>query len=156
PLGAVLEKHTLLAVAVDPASPSRLYAAAGEGGVLRSGDGGEHWIEAATALEGRHIGAVSADPRGGGVGYAGAEGGPLCPGRDAAASWEELPTPARVAVSVIAFDPAGERIFVGTNSEGVFWSDDGGKNWRRPSGTMSRGTVWTLTFDRVSGALFAG
>ena len=155
-IGAGLEDRTLLAVAVDPVSPSSLYAATNAGGVLRSRDGGAHWVEAGAVLAGRHVGAVAADPRGRDGVYAGADGGSLFHSGDGAVTWEEWRTPARVTISAIAPDPDGNRVVIGTNSEGVFWSDDGGASWRRPSGALSRGTVWCLTFDRASGALFAG
>jgi hypothetical protein len=57
-------------------------------------------------------------------------------------------------VTAIAID-AG-RVYAGTNSEGVFWTDDNGVTWLRPAGRLSRGTVWNLTVDRVAKEIFAG
>ncbi len=156
--GAGLRDRSVLAIAVDPASPSNLYATTDTAGVFRSEDGGEHWREANRGIAARYVGAIAIDPHHGGVVYAGAEAGRVFRSEDSGETWTELASPTtRVSVTVIVEDPKNhDRLFVGTNSEGVFWSVDGGRTWARPSGRLSRGTVWNLAFDPASDEMFAG
>lgn len=158
PTGAGLNKHSLLALAVDPRATSNLYATTDTGGVFRSTDAGEHWSEANEGIGARYVGAIAVDPHHEGSVYAGAEAGRVFHSTDAGATWRELASPtSRVGVTVVAVDPVTPGLlFVGTNSEGVYWTTDDGVKWSRPSGRMSHGTVWNLMFDRSPGSLFAG
>jgi photosystem II stability/assembly factor-like uncharacterized protein len=158
PTGAGLDKHSLLALAIDPRKTSNLYATTDTGGVFRSTDGGEHWSEANEGIGARYVGAIAVDPHHAGSVYAGAEAGRVFRSTDAGATWKELASPtSRVCVTVVAVDPATPGlVYVGTNSEGVYWTTDDGLKWSRPSGRMSHGTVWNLMFDRTPGALFVG
>ena len=158
PTGAGLNKHSLLALAIDPRSTSNLYATTDTGGVFRSNDGGEHWSEANEGIGARYVGAIAVDPHHAGSVYAGAEAGRVFRSTDAGTTWKELASPtSRVGVTVVAVDPATPGlVYVGTNSEGVYWTTDDGVKWSRPSGRMSHGTVWNLMFDRTPGSLFVG
>ena len=123
--------------------------------MFRSFDGGEHWKEANQGIPAKYIGAIAIHPTRDGEVYAGAEAGRIFRSGDGGSSWSELSPPTtRVAITVLAMDE--KRLYAGTNSEGVYWSDDRGTTWRRPAGRLSRGTVWNLTLEPVSGDLFAG
>lgn len=156
--GTGLRDHSLLALAVDPALPSNVYATTDTAGVFRSVDAGEHWTESNSGIGARYVGAIAVDPHRRGGLYAGAEAGRIFRSDDAGASWRELHAPtSRVSVTVILVDPqTPDRLFVGTNSEGVYWSTDAGTTWTRPAGRLSRGTVWNLIFDGRSDEMFAG
>lgn len=158
PTGAGLNKHSLLALAVDPRAPSNLYATTDTGGVFRSADAGEHWSEANEGIGARYVGAIAVDPHHAGSVYAGAEAGRVFHSTDAGATWKELASPtSRVGVTVVAVDPVTPGlVYVGTNSEGIYWSTDEGLKWSRPSGRMSHGTVWNLMFEHAPGSLFVG
>src|SRR5262249_36756698 len=54
-LGTGLRDHSLLSVAVDPHSPRSLYAATDTGGVFRSDDAGERWVESNTGISARYV-----------------------------------------------------------------------------------------------------
>jgi photosystem II stability/assembly factor-like uncharacterized protein len=154
-VGTGLGDHSLLAVAVDPHSPSTVFAATDTGGVFRSFDGGMHWTEANHGITAKYVGAISIHPARDGEVYAGAEAGRIFRSADGGTSWTELSPPTtHVAITVLAMDD--RRLFAGTNSEGIYWSDDHGTTWSRPKGRLSRGTVWNLTLEPVSGDLFAG
>ena len=75
PTGAGLNKHSLLALAVDPRAPSNLYATTDTGGVFRSTDGGEHWSEANEGI-GADTSAPSPSTRTRGQRVRGGRGGP--------------------------------------------------------------------------------
>lgn len=156
--GAGLHNHSLLALAVDPLAPSNLYATTDTGGVFRSTDSGEHWTATNEGIGARYVGAIAVDPHRAGSVYAGAEAGRVFHSADAGATWSELASPtSRVGVTAVAVDPVTpDLVYVGTNSEGIFWSADHGAKWSRPSGRMSHGTVWNLTFDHAPGSLFVG
>jgi Photosynthesis system II assembly factor YCF48 len=154
-VGTGLGDHSLLAVAVDPHSPSTVFAATDTAGVFRSFDGGEHWTASNHGISAKYVGAISVHPTRDGEVYAGAEAGRIFRSVDGGSSWSELSPPTtRVAITVLAMDE--KRLYAGTNSEGVYWSDDRGTTWGRPARRLSRGTVWNLTFEPVSGDLFAG
>ncbi len=57
---------------------------------------------------------------------------------------------------MLAIDPTDGRLYAGTNSEGVLWSDDRGLTWKRPADRLNRGSVWALSVDHASGEIFAG
>jgi photosystem II stability/assembly factor-like uncharacterized protein len=154
-VGTGLGDHSLLAVAVDPHSPSTVFAATDTAGVFRSFDGGEHWTDANHGMSAKFVGAISIHPTRDGEVYAGAEAGRIFRSSDGGSSWSELSPPTtRVAITVLAMDE--KRLYAGTNSEGVYWSDDLGTTWGRPARRLSRGTVWNLMLEPVSGDLFAG
>jgi photosystem II stability/assembly factor-like uncharacterized protein len=156
--GAGLQNHSLLALAVDPLAPSKLYATTDTGGVFRSTDAGEHWTDANEGIGARYVGAITVDPHRSGSVYAGAEAGRVFHSTDGGATWKELASPtSRVGVTVVAVDPITPGlVYVGTNSEGIFWTADGGVKWSHPSERLSHGTVWNLMFDRAPGSLMVG
>ena len=159
PVGKGLQGHSLLGLATDPLSPSRLYATTDTGGVYRSADGGENWTASSEGLGARYVGAIAVDPHHPGTLYAGAETGLIFKSTDAAATWFEMGLPiARVTVSTIAFDPTTpDTLYVGTNGEGVLTSSDGGLAWTRPVGRLKKGSVWTIAAGHGSPTtLYAG
>ena len=64
PAGAGLPPGTVLALAVDPRDPDRVYAGTFVDGVWKSADGGRTWSLASIALAGRKITGLIADPAG--------------------------------------------------------------------------------------------
>ena len=157
--GDGLGKHSVLALAVDPASHGSLFAATDTGGVYRSGDGGGAWSAANSGLATRWIGAVAFDPKTPGLVYAGTEAGRLFRSTDGGREWSELKTPfPQVSVSTITIDPVDSNlIYVGTNSEGVFRTSDGGLTWVRPTDRLKRGTIWNITVSPGSpSVVYAG
>jgi len=48
-------------------------------------------------------------------------------------------------------------IYVGTNSQGIFKTSDGGATWIRPTDRMKRGSVWNITVSPAStSVVYAG
>ena len=154
-VGTGLGDHSLLAVAVDPHSPSTVFAATDTGGIFRSFDGGVHWTESNKGISAKYVGAITFHPSKDGELFAGAEAGRIFHSGDGGSSWTELSPPTtRVAITVLAMDD--RRLYAGTNSEGIFFSDDRGTTWSHPTGRLSRGTVWNVMLEPVSGDMFAG
>lgn len=148
--GATWQRATLpappplvTAVALSPAfATDRLaFAATLEDGVLRSEDGGWNWHSWNFGLLDQSVLCLALSPRfvddrtllaGTGTGlFLSINGG---------RSWRELPLPADCpAVLSIAF--TAEAIFVGTESDGAFRSDEGGASWQPFGAGLPTGAV---------------
>ena len=63
------------ALAIDPQTPSTLYAGTVDAGVFKSTDGGGHWSAANTGLTTMYVRALAIDPQTPSTLYAGTEGG---------------------------------------------------------------------------------
>lgn len=137
---------------VDPNDPQIVYAAAAEGGVLRTTDGGQHWTPIFDDQPTLSIGALAIDPvdsrviyvgtgevnpGGGGVAYGGAG---IFRSTDSGASWEPLGLEHTGAIGRIRIDPTDRnRIFVAalgllwerSEERGVYRTTDGGETWER-------------------------
>lgn len=114
--------------AVDPA----LFVAVGREGVFRSADGGRHWSPA--GLTGRRVNdLVWIGP----ILYAATDEGPFRTD-DLGKTWSELRqgVAGRSALRLLfpLLPASGAEAFLGTD-RGVFWTGDGGLNWR-PTGDL--------------------
>ena len=139
-------------LAVDPRDDNRVYAAAAEGGILRSDDAGQHWTPLFDFGPSLAMGAVALDPLDPDVVYAG--GGEVNPGGgsvayggaglfrspDRGATWASLGLEEVGAIGRIRVDPTdSDRIFVAAMGQlwetdanrGVYRSIDGGATWER-------------------------
>ncbi|HDR8958836.1 WD40/YVTN/BNR-like repeat-containing protein [Burkholderia vietnamiensis] len=133
------------ALAVDPATPSRVYAGA-DAGLCISDDGGAHWYRPANALNGQTVWSIAIDPANPAVLYAGT-GAPsraaLYKSTDAGMSW--TPTAPvfpefcsgvnRPRLLTICVDPSESRnVWYGVEEGGAWRSRDGGATWARVDG----------------------
>ena len=129
-------------VAVDPQAPDTVYAGLREGGVRRSDDGGETWIDCRLPEPGVFSLAVGAAD---GTLYAGTEPSRLFASRDRGETWEALdallelpsrptwrfpPRPWTSHVRWIAPSPHDAGVLlVGIELGGLMRSGDGGRTW---------------------------
>ncbi len=137
-------------LAVDPRDANRVYAAAAEGGILRSDDAGQHWLPLFDEGPALAMGAVALDPANPDIVYAGSGevnpgGGSVAYGGaglfrspDRGASWESLGLESVGAIGRIRVDPTNsQRLFVAAmgqlwetdSARGVYRSVDGGSSW---------------------------
>src|SRR5919197_167719 len=130
-------------LAVDSNDPDTVYAGLREGGVRRTADAGESWVECALPEPGVFSLAVSAVD---GTVYAGTEPSRLFRSDDGGESWRELesllelpsrpswsfpPRPWTSHVRWIAPSPHdAELILVGIELGGLMRSSDGGESWQ--------------------------
>jgi photosystem II stability/assembly factor-like uncharacterized protein len=116
-------------VAVDPRSPSVVYAMAPEAGVFRSEDGGRSWGSANTGLTVTQGYALDVDRVTSTV-YAGTYGG-VFRSTDGGATWSAINTgltnPAVFALRVAPSN--GSVLYAGTQG-GLFRTSDGGASWQ--------------------------
>ena len=87
----------VLALALDPTTPTTLYAATSSGGVFKTTDGGGSWRP--TGLTGTFALALALDPRTPTTLYAGTEGGGVFKTTDGGGSW----TPVNTGLDVWTF-----------------------------------------------------
>ena len=139
-------------LAVDPRDDDRVYAAAAEGGILRSDDAGQHWTPLFDQGPSLAMGAVALDPSDPDVVYAGS--GEVNPGGGSVAyggaglfrspdrgeNWESLGLENSGSIGRVLVDPTDpDRIFVAAMGHlweagpdrGVYRSNDGGDSWEQ-------------------------
>ena len=94
------------------------------GWVYRSRDGGDHWTRFQSGFTNRRSHSVRRDPRRPGIVYAATVGG-LHRSDNGGATWTRISRESLV-VTALEVDRRSGRLYVGTEGEGVFTSDDGG------------------------------
>ncbi len=142
-------------VAVDPRSPSNLYAMAPEAGVFRSTDAGRSWSAANAGLTNTQGYALDIDPVTSAV-YAGTVGG-VYRSTDGGSSWTTT-SGAVTGVNDVRVAPSdGSTLYASTGS-GLFKTTDGGLSWS-PLGQygasiaidpLDPSTVYTASFGEVA------
>lgn len=136
------------ALAVDPATPSRIYAGA-DSGLCISDDGGAHWQRPSNILNDQTVWSIAIDPRNPSVLYAGT-GAPsraaIYKSTDAGHTWimaaPELPEFCsgvnRPRLLTICVDPEdSNNIWYGVEEGGAWRSRDAGASWTRIDGPDS-------------------
>jgi photosystem II stability/assembly factor-like uncharacterized protein len=121
-------------LAVDPSQPDTVYAAAGNGGVWRSDDGGKTWILPGDGMVNRKVNWIEVDPKAGASVWAGtdATGSPaLWRSLDRGKTWAIVRVDATsYAVGQrIAFAASDPRIIYVPSSNLHYRTIDGGKTW---------------------------
>lgn len=133
------------ALAVDPASPSRLYIFAVGAGILKSEDSGQSW-QAVTSQLGNGLSSLAF---GNDTLWAAVSGRGVLRSQDGGVSWQAASGYANSAleasnkVTALTFEPATSMLYAGT-SNGLFHSMDGGSSWNQLGYT---GPVATLAVN---------
>jgi len=143
--GTGLPNRTVQAFAIDPATPSTVYAVT-DGGVFKSQDGGVSWEAAGFAGTFTYAWSVAIDPTSAGTVYVGAE--TVFKSTDAGATWSAASTglPFFTSVRALAIDPTAPSTMYAATSDGGFKSTDGGANWN----TMNVGLPDTIIYERLA------
>jgi photosystem II stability/assembly factor-like uncharacterized protein len=115
------------------------------GWVYRSRDGGDHWTRSRNGFTNRRSHSVRRDPDRSGVVYAATVGG-LHVSSDSGETWTRVSRESLV-VTALAVDNRSGRLFVGTEGEGVFYSDDGAATLQNGSIGLAEGRVSDLVPD---------
>jgi photosystem II stability/assembly factor-like uncharacterized protein len=115
------------------------------GWVYRSRDGGDRWTRYKAGFTNRRSHAVRRDPTRPGFVYAATVGG-LHRSTDDGQTWERLSRESLV-VTALEVDARTGRLYVGTEGEGVFFSDDGGKTLVHGSAGLAEGRVSDIVSD---------
>jgi uncharacterized protein (TIGR03437 family) len=161
-----------VSIAVDPVSPSTIYAGTNSSGIYKSINGGDSWSPAsagiAQPLSSHRVTAVVINPTAPNTLYAAVTGFSsdvmVYKSTDGGATWVAASkglTNLTSGVSTLIIDPANPNtLYAGSTSftAAVFKSLDGGANWTSVSlGMISGGSITTLAIDpQDSSILYAG
>ncbi len=150
----------ITALAVDPLTPTTLYAGTQGGGVFKSTDGGANWNS--TNLTNVIISALAINPQAPTILYAGTNSSGVLKSADGGKTWTSTGLTV-VGVLSLAIDPkTPTTLYAGTNGGAVFTSTDEGVSWSSAAlflyGSCSPcGGVSALAIDPViPTTLFAG
>ena len=116
------------ALAIDPQTPTTLYAGT-YGGVFKSTDGGGNWSTVNTGLTATGVYALAIDPQTPATLYAGTDGGGVFKSTDGGANWSAVNTGlTNTYVYALAIDPQTPATLYAGTYGGVFKSTHGGGN----------------------------
>jgi photosystem II stability/assembly factor-like uncharacterized protein len=115
------------------------------GWVYRTKDGGDRWTRSKTGFTNRRSHAVRRDSTRPGFVYAATVGG-LHRSTDDGETWQRM-TRESLVVTALDLDVRTGRLYVGTEGEGVFFSDDGAKTLERGSAGLAEGRVSDVVTD---------
>jgi PKD repeat protein/photosystem II stability/assembly factor-like uncharacterized protein len=144
------------ALAIDPATPTTLYAGT-ENGVFKSANGGENWGKVNTGLTNTSVFSLAIDPATPTTLYAATPGG-VFKSTNSGENWSKINTgltsPYTYTLAIDSMTPT--TLYAGT-SGGVFKSTNGGGTWSAVNTGMAATYVTTLAIDPVtSTTLYAG
>ena len=115
------EGGDVYALAIDPATPTTLYAGIRNRGVYKSTDSGGSWSASNTGLTNLTIQALAIDPATPATVYAGTAGG-VFKSTDGGAAWNAI-TVTLPSVHALAIDPATSMLYVGVPGAVLISSD---------------------------------
>lgn len=147
-----LEGETIYSLAIDPVTPTTLYAGVYGGGVFKTTDGGWNWYSANTGLSSVVIMSLAIDPKTPTTLYAGTGNRGVFKSTDGGATWNITNIGLKNStVEALVIDPTTPTIlYAGTSGRGVFKSVDGGANWSAANAGMTKAYVSALAIDPTS------
>ena len=154
------------AIAVDPTTPSTLYAGTTDG-IFKSTNGGGSWQTVNTGLTNLGVNALVLDPAIPTTLYAGTNGGGIFKSTDGGGSWRAVNTGLTyLFVYALALDPTSpNELYVGMYCGcgnlapyiGIFKSTDGGENWQAVNNGLATLEVFAFAIDPTTPTtLYAG
>src|SRR5206468_646889 len=162
-VNAGLPATSVETIAIDPQTPTTLYAGTSSYGVFKSTDGGGSWTAANTGLPATY-GALVIDPQTPITLYAGTSSQGLFKSTNGGGSWtaantglpqREGSSSFREVLSVVIDSQTPSTLYAGTTDMGVFKSTDGGGGWVNV-GPITK-TIFSLAIDpRTPTTLYAG
>jgi photosystem II stability/assembly factor-like uncharacterized protein len=143
--------HDIFGLAIDPVTPSTLYAGDWAGGVYKSTDSGSTW---SLTTELNPVYTIVIDPKAPSTVYAGMDyDRGLYKSIDGGNTWNALTEgmPSDFSAYAIAVDPnTSSTVYVGVDG-GVYKSTDGGNHWTAmSSGVLAGSTVLALAINPVT------
>ena len=153
------EGGTINALAIDPQTPSTLYAGTSGGGVFQSPDGGASWRAINTGLTIPYINALAIDPQTPSTLYTGTNGAGVFQSPDGGASWRAINSGLTdTIIKALAIDPVSpSALYAGASMGGVFLSTDGGASWSAINTGLTSTYIFALAIDpQTPSTLYAG
>ncbi len=143
-------------LAVDPKSPSTVYAATAGSGVYRTTDAAKSWKPGGTELARSIVRSLVLDPNAMETLYAGTDRGVFASttgGRTWSPLFDGLP---RAPVYALSADPKSPLTFYAGTGAGLFETIDGGRHWNAAFAGRIPAPVTSLSMDASGDALVAG
>jgi len=144
----------VFSLAVDPATPTTLYAGTYEGGIFKTTNGGANWSASNTGLTELIVTAIAIDPADPSILYAGTTNG-LFKSFDGGGSWSELTVEKdgnviHPVVLSLAVDPTeSARVYTGTYG-GVYKTENEGRSWYPAGHADLYERITSLAIDPVT------
>lgn len=162
-----MDTKTVLALAIDPVTPSTIYAGTVLAGVFKSVNRGDRWTAASSGLPTvpnpfvpsilmpPTIESLAVDPMSPATVYAGASlPGGLSRTSNGGASWTPISQVSQL-VNAVVIDPAAPSTIYVALVIGI-WRTQDGTDWRSFNDGLSDSTVTALGIDRTGTFLYAG
>jgi uncharacterized repeat protein (TIGR02543 family) len=154
-----LYERRLLCLAIDPLTPSTLYAGTGGSGVFRSTNDGTTWTAVNTGLTDPWIWSLAVNPLTPTTLYAGTDGRGVFRSTNSGTTWTAVNTGlTNPHVSSLAIDPlTPSTLYAGTDGRGVFRSTDSGTTWTAVNTGLTNPHVSSLAIHPLTPTtLYAG
>jgi len=147
----------VLSLAVDPLTPSTVYAGTSDSGVYKSTDGGATWTQRSSGMGNLDVLSLAIDPFTPTIVYAGIYAG-VYKSTDGGATWAQRSSGmGNQNVVSLAVDPLTPSIVYAGTDLGVYRSSDGGATWTQSNSGMGNPFVHSLVVDPVTpSTLYAG
>ena len=144
-----LEGETIYSLAIDPVTPTVLYAGVYGGGIFKTTDGGWNWNAANNGLTSVIVQSLAIDPKTPTTLYAGTGNRGVFKSTDGGGTWNVTNIGLKNStVAALVIDPTTPTIlYAGTSGGGVFKSVDGGANWSAANDGMTNVYVSALAID---------
>ncbi len=144
------------ALAIDPSKPFVVYVGVDGGGIFKTSDGGNSWVQVNTGLTTKVVSALVIHPDNTYIIYAGTLGGGVYKSIDGGSSWSSTPLETATTYTV-SFNPQSPATFYAGTAGGLFKSTDGGSSWSVMDSGLVNPVVLVLVVDPVTSAnLYAG
>jgi hypothetical protein len=143
--------------AIDPLTPTTLYAGTYGSGVFKSTDSGGSWSAVNTGLGNLDVRALAIDPVTPSTLYAGTAGG-VYRSTNNGGSWTAVNVGLGYCiVQALAIDPITPSTLYAGTDDGVYRSTDTGANWSAINTGLTNTYVWTLVIDpKTTNTIYAG
>jgi photosystem II stability/assembly factor-like uncharacterized protein len=150
----------VFALAINPTTPTTLYAGTHHGGVFESTNGGSSWNAVNTGLTDTSVLALAINPTTPTTLYAGTNSGGVFQSTNGGSSWSAVNTGlASLHVQALAINPTTPTtLYAGTYfSGGVFQSTNGGSSWSAVNSGLTNLWVTALAINPTTPTtLYAG
>jgi uncharacterized repeat protein (TIGR02543 family) len=145
----------VFSLAINPATPTTLYAGTYSGGVFRSTDSGATWTAVNTGLTSHDVLSLAINPA---TLYAGTWGAGIFRSTDSGATWTAVDAGLTSQdVYAIAINPAAPSTLYAGTYDGVFRSTDSGATWTVMNTGLTNHHVQSLAIDPLAPTiLYAG
>lgn len=149
----------ITALAINPVTPTTVYAGTRSSGVFKSTNGGVSWSKVNNGLTSTSVLALAIDPQTPSTVYMNTGGSGVFKSSNSGASWSAINNGLDgIYVSTLAIDPqTPSTIYIGTTYGSLFKSTNGGAGWFAVSNDLNSVPVSTLAIDpQTPSTIYAG